>query len=271
MTTHSYAIKKIATHAIKTLAIASFFLISGCATGPNANPRDPLEPFNRAMFSFNEGVDRAIAKPVAQGYVAVTPQLVRVGVTNFFSNLGDLWTGVNSTLQLKGEKAVTSFMRFSVNTVFGLGGVLDIASEAGMQRYREDFGQTMGRWGVPTGPYLVLPLWGPTTVRDTLAIPVDSKGNLVNQINPTADRTAATVLNLVNVRANLINAEQLFNQIAIDKYSFARDAFLQRRRNDVFDGDPSKEEDPKAFDNPDKAEEVQTPPKAQESAAEELP
>jgi phospholipid-binding lipoprotein MlaA len=256
------AINKIANYLIKTLAIAVFGLLAGCATGPNANPRDPLEPFNRAMFSFNEGVDRVVAKPAAEVYVAVTPQLLRQGVTNFFSNLGDLWTGVNSALQLSGQKAGESFTRFGVNTFLGLGGLLDVASEAGIPRHREDFGQTLGRWGMPTGPYLVVPLWGPTTVRDAAVIPVDAKGNLVSRINPAADRTAATVLNLVNTRARLLGAERLFNEIALDKYTFARDTFLQRRRNDVFDGDPSKDDSEKDSEKPETGEESENPPKA---------
>jgi phospholipid-binding lipoprotein MlaA len=261
MNKHEGAINNIAACAAKTLAVIGFCLVSGCATGPNASPRDPLEPFNRAMFSFNEGVDRMVAKPVAQAYVNVTPQLLRSGVTNFFSNLGDLWTGVNSVLQFSGQKAGESFTRFGVNTFLGLGGLLDIASEAGIPRHREDFGQTLGRWGMPTGPYLVVPLWGPTTVRDAAVIPVDAKGNLVSRINPTADRTAATVLNLVNTRARLLGAERLFSEIALDKYTFARDAFLQRRRNDVFDGDPSKDDSEKAPENPETGEEGENPPK----------
>ena len=250
------AIKKVAKYAVYTAVTVVFAIISGCATGPNANPRDPLEPFNRAMFSFNEGVDKVVTRPVAEVYVAVTPKLLRSGVTNFFQNLGELWTGVNSGLQLKGEKAVTSFMRFGVNTVFGLGGVLDVASEAGMQRYSEDFGQTLGRWGMPSGPYLVLPLWGPSTVRDAASIPVDAQGNPVSAISPEADRNATTVLNLVNTRARLFDAERLFNQIAIDKYSFARDAFMQKRRNDVYDGDPPDQIDKDTGSDPDPAKDA---------------
>ncbi|HQQ69732.1 MAG TPA: VacJ family lipoprotein, partial [Alicycliphilus sp.] len=159
-------------------------LLSGCATGPNANPADPLEPYNRSMSTFNENVDKAVLKPVATAYRDVTPQPLRTGVTNFFANLGDAWSFVNNVLQFKGREAFDSLVRLSVNTVFGLGGVLDVASEAGIDRHKQDFGLTLGHWGVPTGPYLVLPLLGPSTVRDTAALPVDFYvGDLVDQVD----------------------------------------------------------------------------------------
>ena len=153
-------------------------MLGGCATGPTPIPRDPFEPLNRQVSQFNEGVDDAVLKPVATVYKNGVPPLVRTGVSNFFGNLGDVWSFVNSVLQFKFQNAAENFMRLNVNTFFGLGGILDIASELNIERHKEDFGQTLGRWGVPAGPYLVLPLLGPSTVRDTVALPVDYKGDL---------------------------------------------------------------------------------------------
>ena len=148
-------------------------LLTGCATVANPDPRDPLESYNRSMTNFNEQVDAMVLKPVATAYKEVMPGPVRTGVSNFFANLGDVWSFVNNVLQLRGEAAASSFMRVNVNTFMGLGGLLDIASELGIDRYKQDFGLTLGRWGVGTGPYLVLPILGPSTVRDTFALPVD--------------------------------------------------------------------------------------------------
>lgn len=158
---------------VRAALLAAALMLSACATGPNANPRDPLEPFNRGVYSFNDAVDRAVVKPVATAYRDVLPSPVRTGVRNFFSNLQDLWSFVNNSLQLKGEGAGNSIVRFGVNTVFGLGGLIDIATEMRIERFTEDFGQTLGHWGVGAGPYLVLPLLGSSTVRDTVALPVD--------------------------------------------------------------------------------------------------
>ena len=144
-------------------------LLAGCATGPNANPEDPYESFNRGVYSFNDGLDKAVLKPVATAYHDVAPKPIRTGVSNFFGNLGDVWSFVNNLLQGRGSDALDSMVRVNVNTLFGLGGLLDIATEMGVQRHKQDFGLTLGHWGVQTGPYLVLPLLGPSTLRDTAA------------------------------------------------------------------------------------------------------
>ncbi len=204
-------------------------LLAGCASGPGANPSDPLEPYNRSMTRFNEGVDKAVLKPVATAYKDILPSTVRTGVNNFFGNLGDVWSFVNSVLQLRPEEALSSLVRFNVNTVFGLGGLLDIASEMGVGRNRQDFGLTLGRWGVPMGPYLVLPLLGPSTVRDTVALPVDWQGNLVGQVDPVSARNSLYALRAVDTRASLLGAGAVLEGAALDKYTFTRDAFLQVR------------------------------------------
>ena len=204
-------------------------LLTGCATVANPDPRDPLESYNRSMTNFNEQVDALVLRPVAIAYKDITPAPVRTGVSNFFANLSDAWSFVNNTLQLRGEAAVSSFMRFNVNTFFGLGGILDVASEMGIDRYRQDFGLTLGRWGMGTGPYLVLPLLGPSTVRDTFALPVDAKGNLVSYVDPVSARNSLYALRVVDTRANLLRASSVLDNAALDKYSFTRDVFLQVR------------------------------------------
>jgi phospholipid-binding lipoprotein MlaA len=215
--------------------------LGACASGPNANPADPLEPWNRGVYQFNDAVDRAVLKPVATAYRESTPELVRRGVGNFFANLEDAWTTVNSALQLKGQDAAESFTRFWVNTLMGLGGVLDVASEMQIPRHNEDFGQTLGYWGVGPGPYLVLPLLGPSTVRDTAALPADWYGDLVTHTDDVATRNTLIVVRGVHKRANLLKQEGLLEGAALDKYSFLRDAYLQHRRNQVYDGNPPEE------------------------------
>lgn len=219
---------------------AALALLGGCAVGKN--PRDPLEPFNRRMMEFNEGVDAVALKPVATLYREAVPPLVRTGVSNFFGNMSDAWSFVNSALQLKLQNAAENAMRVSVNTVFGLGGILDIASEMNIERHREDFGQTLGRWGVPAGPYLVLPLLGPSTLRDALAMPIDRKGDPLHDVDSWGSQGALYALRLVDVRSNLLRASSVLDEAALDKYSFTRDAHLQRRRAAIFENRSSEAE-----------------------------
>ena len=234
----SHAIKKIALRARWAGAAAVFSLIAGCASGPGANPADPFEPFNRGVFRFNDGVDEAVLRPVATAYRNTFPLLVRTGVNNFFGNLGDVWNFANSVMQLRLRASAENFMRFNVNTVFGLGGLLDIATEAGIERHNEDFGQTLGRWGVPTGPYLVLPLLGPSTVRDASVLPIDRFGDSLLYVDGGVARWSLLAVRVIDARSNFLRASQLLDDAALDKYSFTRDAHLQRRLNDVYDGNP---------------------------------
>ncbi|WPC65784.1 VacJ family lipoprotein [Rhodoferax ferrireducens] len=212
--------------------------LTGCASGPDANPHDPLEPFNRGVYQFNDAVDVAVIKPVATTYQDVLPAPVRRGVRNFFANLQDAWSGVNNALQFKGEPAANSFMRFGVNTFLGLGGILDVASEMRIERHTKDFGHTLGYWGVAPGPYLVLPLLGPSTLRDTAALPVDAQGDLVSGIEHIPTRNSVILLRLVDTRASLLGASSMLEAVALDKYTFTRDAYLQRRRSSIYDGNP---------------------------------
>lgn len=228
-------------HMLRVLLILS--VLTGCASGPNANPRDPFEPFNRGVYQFNDAVDTAVLKPVATAYRDVVPSPVRKGVNNFFGNLQDAWSFVNNALQLKGEAAMDSFFRFGVNTVIGLGGILDVATEMNIEKHTRDFGHTLGYWGVGPGPYIVLPLLGPSTLRDTAALPVDMQGDLVAGISDVPTRNTLTAVRIVDTRADLLKATAMLDEVALDKYTFVRDAYLQRRRSVIFDGNPPSEED----------------------------
>ena len=212
-----------------TALLALTAALVGCASGPK---HDPLEPFNRGMTEFNDTVDSVVLKPVATVYQDVVPGMVRTGVSNFFANIGDAWSFVNNALQLRPEGTLNSAVRFTVNSFFGLGGLLDIAGEMGVDRYKQDFGLTLGRWGVPPGPYVVLPLLGPSTVRDTLAMPVDWRGNLLHTVDPSSSRYGFYGLRVVDTRANLLRASTVLDAAALDKYTFTRDVYLRVRNQD---------------------------------------
>ena len=218
---------KMRTTAL-TLLVAG--AVAGCATGPDRKPGDPLEPMNRQIFKFNDALDRAIAQPVAKGYQKVTPQPVRQAITNFFSNLGDLGNAANNILQLKITDATEDIMRFVMNSTFGIGGLLDFATPAGLPKHHEDFGLTLGRWGVPAGPYLVLPLFGPSSVRDSTGYVVDFRFNVIHYLKP-AVRDPMYIAQFISGRADLLGASDLLQAAALDKYSFVRDAYTQQRQS----------------------------------------
>lgn len=222
-----------------TMTILVAGLLAGCAS--SGNPKDPIEGFNRAMFAFNEGLDSAIVKPVAIGYEAVLPSPVRTGVTNFFSNIEDVFIGVNNLLQGKVPEAVSDLGRVVINSTIGLLGIIDFASDAGLEKHDEDFGQTFGRWGVGNGAYVVVPVFGPRTVRDTVGLVLDVAADPVANHNPRRTRDLALVLRLVNDRANMLAADKVIEEAALDKYSYVRDGYLQRRRNLIHDGNPPRE------------------------------
>jgi phospholipid-binding lipoprotein MlaA len=220
-------------------------LLSGCATTGERNPKDPWEGFNRGSFAFNEAVDSAVLKPVARGYQAVIPAFAREGVNNFFDNLEDVGTGLNNLLQGKPKEGASDLGRFVVNSVLGVFGLWDIATPLGMEKHYEDFGQTLGVWGLESGPYLVIPLLGPSSARDAPARVIDPQWYWPKFIERDRVYWSVFLLDKVRIRANLLQSEKLIDEAALDKYSFIRDAWLQRRRNQVFDGSPPrlKEED----------------------------
>lgn len=214
------------------------FALVGCAS--TGNPRDPMEGFNRAMFTFNDAIDQNALKPVAETYQRMLPGFVQTGVGNFFANLGDVWTAVNNLLQGNGAKGSSDIMRVAINSSFGLGGLIDIASDAGLPKHREDFGQTLGKWGVISGPYMVLPLLGSSTVRDTIVLPLEWKADPWRYVDPMNVRNAGSFLRLVDQRAAVLGATNLIEEAALDRYEFVRDAYLQRRQNSVDDGNSRK-------------------------------
>jgi phospholipid-binding lipoprotein MlaA len=216
-------------NATTIVAVACLLATAGCATGPDRNPKDPLEPMNRTIFKFNDTLDTYVAKPVAQFYVDYTPSPFRTAVSNFFSNLGDFSNFANDLVQLKITDATQDLMRIAMNSVFGIGGLIDIASPAGLPKHHQDFGLTLGHYGVPSGPYLVLPLLGPSSFRDATMWAVDWR---VNPISYTDDyiRWPLYGVNFVSARADLIGATNLLSQAALDKYAFVRDAYMQRRQ-----------------------------------------
>jgi len=228
---------------INILMCVGIALMAGCATTQQTErvaKIDPFESMNRAVFTFNENADEYVIKPVAEAYQFVLPDFVRTGVTNFFSNIGDVFVAVNNLLQGKPGNAANDIGRFLVNSTIGILGLFDVATEAGLEKNKEDFGQTLGVWGVPSGPYVVLPLFGPSSVRDTAGLALDIKTDFIlnsNQLNHD-QKVGSTVLRVVNQRANLLDASQLLEDAAFDKYSFLRDSYLQRRRNQVYDGNP---------------------------------
>jgi phospholipid-binding lipoprotein MlaA len=224
-------------------------LLGGCATLREARSSagdklDPWENWNRKVFAFNEGLDEHVLKPVATVYSNVVPQPVRRGVDNFFGNVADAWSAVNNFLQGKGAAGFQDIIRFGTNTVFGLLGVLDVASEMGIDHQYEDFGQTLGHWGFGTGAYIVWPLLGPSSVRDSFALPLDRAASPAYLFKDGASVYSLTALQIINTRSNLLGASRVLDDIALDKYSFLRDAYLQRRRSLVFDGNEPPPDNP---------------------------
>jgi phospholipid-binding lipoprotein MlaA len=234
------------------VAVGAALLLSGCAS---TNPRDPFEKFNRAMFTFNDTVDRTALKPVATAYKKATPSFVQTGVNNFFGNLNDLWSSVNNFAQFKGQDGFSDLTRFMVNSTLGFAGVLDIATPAGMRKHNEDLGQTLGYWGVPSGPYLMLPLLGPSTVRDTAALPGDWYGDPWTYVNDIPWRTGGILLRAVDQRASVLDASNLLEEAALDRYEFIRDGYLQRRESRVLDTDKAQERAEKVQEKIDKVQE----------------
>ncbi|WUR13166.1 VacJ family lipoprotein [[Empedobacter] haloabium] len=223
------------------LALAAAAALSGCAVGPDK--RDPMENWNRAVFQFNDTVDTYALKPVATGYKNVTPGFVQTGVSNFFGNLSDVWSAANNLLQGKGAEGMSDVMRVALNSTFGLLGVLDIASEAGLPKHKEDFGQTLGKWGVQSGPFVMLPLLGPSTLRDTVGLPLDMAGDPWGYKEPVNVRNIGAVTRVVDQRAALLDASTLLEDAALDRYEFLRDGYLQRRQSQVYDGDVPQQSD----------------------------
>ena len=220
-------------------------VLVGCASipaGVEPSPNDPWEPFNRSVFEFNENLDAYFLKPVVTGYRFVLPEFVRDGIYNFFSNYNYIYTALNNLLQGKPSDAFSDLMRVVVNTTFGLGGFIDMATPGGLEKHKEDWGQTFGVWGVPSGPYVVLPFFGPSSVRDTFGTAADLETDYFFKYIPDVGlRNSVTGLRVVNARNTYYEAGDLLNGAAIDKYSFLRDAYIQRREYQINDGREDEE------------------------------
>ena len=236
--------------------VAGLVLLQGCATFTGKSPGDRLDPWenwNRKVFDFNEKLDANVIKPVATVYSNVVPRPVRRGIDNFFGNAQDAWSAVNNVLQGKVQLGLQDMVRFGTNTIFGLAGVLDVASEMGLERHNEDFGQTLGAWGLKSGPYIVWPLLGPSTVRESIALPLDLSASPTLVLDAGLSKISITTLRIVNTRSNLLQTTRVIDDIALDKYTFVRDGYLQRRRSLVLDGedepDDKKDEPPASAPN----------------------
>lgn len=222
------------------LMLLSLSFLGGCAT---TNPRDPMEPMNRAIYSFNDGVDTALFKPLAEGYRAVLPSFARTGISNFFANINDVLIALNNLLQGKLVNAISDVGRVVVNSTIGVLGFLDVATEIGLEKHNEDFGQTMGYWGIGDGPYLVIPILGPSNIRDAVGKVVDFKTDPITYVKSMRARNVLWGLRAISQRADLLDTSKILDAAALDPYEFLRDAYLQRRRNLVHDGSPPPEKD----------------------------
>jgi phospholipid-binding lipoprotein MlaA len=227
--------------ALLLCAAVFVFALGGCAS--TGNPRDPLEPLNRGIYSFNDHVDHLLVKPAAEIYRGVVPEIVRTGVSNFFSNINDVIVALNNLLQGKFLQAVSDVGRVAVNTTAGVLGIFDVATELGLEKHNEDFGQTLGYWGIGAGPYIVLPLLGPSSLRDSVGLLGDLKTDPRTYVDPPRARNQLYGLYFVSRRSELLDTSRILEVAALDPYEFVRDAYLQRRRNLVFDGAPPDEDD----------------------------
>ena len=215
--------------------------LAGCATTGDGDPRDPFEGWNRGVYKFNDKFDDYLARPVAETYEDWMPREVRSRVRNFFGNLADPFIGVNNLLQGKASEAFDDWTRFILNTTVGLVGIHDVATDFGLEKHNEDFGQTFGRWGAGPGPYLILPLLGSSNVRDGLGTALDIYTDPMGEVRPIDARNSLIVLRGTQVRADLLDASRILQEAALDKYVFQRDAYLQRRRSLVYDGRAPRE------------------------------
>ena len=220
------------------LALTVIAALAGCASVPAPDARDPIESFNRGVFGFNEALDSAVLKPTAQAYHDVAPSWLRKGVGNFFNNLQDVWSAVNNGLQGRGAALGDSVGRVMINTTIGLLGVVDVATDLNIERHTTDFGTTLGHWGVPAGPYVMLPILGPYTLREVGALPVDWNGDLVQQAGNSDTVLGLELTRIVDLRAQYLQAGDLVQGAALDKYTFVRESYLQRQRYRLYDGNP---------------------------------
>ncbi|HEX7643932.1 MAG TPA: VacJ family lipoprotein [Burkholderiaceae bacterium] len=220
---------------VRYCVIFLVFALTGCATSTK-NPQDPMEDYNRTIFNFNDKVDQVALKPVATVYKKAVPEFMQTGVGNFFGNIGDVSTALNNFLQARPGDGASDVGRVLLNTTVGLAGLFDVATPTGLPKHDQDFGQTLGRWGVKSGPYVVLPFLGPSTMRDTVALPVDLETDLWGYKYPVRWRNTGTAIRLIDRRAYILDTSSLLEDAALDRYEFVRDAYLQRRESKIYHG-----------------------------------
>lgn len=226
---------------IRLIIVLVTLAMTGCASTHANNPADPFESLNRGVYKFNDTLDRAIAKPVAKGYDKIVPDTAKMMVSNFFSNLNDVVVTVNDLLQLKLRQGFSDGMRVLVNSTLGIGGLVDVASRQ-LPKHDEDFGQTLGYWGIHSGPYLMLPILGPSSFRDGIGLYADGiTSPLYRDVPKIRTRNQLYLTDMVNRRQQLLGDEKIMEGAILDRYAFIRDAYLQRRQNLVYDGNPPRE------------------------------
>lgn len=246
---------------IRLLIALALLALTGCAS--SHNPADPLESFNRGVYKFNDTLDRAVAKPVAKGYDKIVPDTAKMMVNNFFSNLNDVIVTVNDLLQLKLKQGFSDGMRVLVNSTLGIGGLVDVASKQ-LPKHDEDFGQTLGYWGIKSGPYLMLPVLGPSSFRDGIGLYADGLTSpLYRDVPKIRTRNQLYLTDMVNRRQQLLGDEKIMEGAILDRYAFIRDAYLQRRQNLVYDGNPPHE----SYDEDDGSDTDSAPPAQPQPAA----
>ena len=227
-------------NAIRSIIVITAVALTGCAASRANNPADPLEPINRGIYKFNDTVDKAVVKPVAKGYQAVMPTFAKSMISNFFSNLDDIDVTANDLLQFKLAQGFSDGMRFLVNSTIGVFGLIDVASAGDLKKHNQDFGLTLGKWGIGNGPYLVLPILGPSTLRDTVGLYGDGYASPIYQLNDMRTRNQSYLLRGLDRRAQFLNQEKVLDQAMIDPYQFIRDGYLLRRRSQIYDGNPPR-------------------------------
>ena len=219
-----------------SLCVLLILLLAGCATTGTSDPKDPLEGFNRGVYSFNKGMDNLLFDPLSKFYQAITPNFVDRGVTNFFSNLNDIAVAVNGLLQFKIDQALSDVTRVVFNSTIGIFGFFDVSSAIELPKHDEDFGQTLAVWGIGSGPYLMVPFFGPTTLRDATGFVVDAGVlNPVFYVNDTAAKAGLLTLNYVDFKSDLLSAKKLLGDAALDEYEFIKSAYFEKRANQIND------------------------------------
>lgn len=246
-------------NAIRTIIVITAVALSGCASTHATNPADPLEPINRGIYKFNKIVDKAVVKPVARGYQAAMPAVVKAMISNFFSNLDDVNVTANDLLQFKLVQGFSDGMRFFVNSTMGVFGLIDVASVGGLKKHNQDFGLTLGKWGIGNGPYIVLPILGPSTLRDSIGLYGDGYASPMYQMKDMRTRNQLYLLRGINYRAEFLNQEKVLEEAMIDPYQFIREGYLLRRRSQIYDGKPPR---PNYNFDDDQSDDNSTPPQA---------